>query len=320
MNTHSALRTARAAVRLAHPDIGPPVDGSAPLEITLDRSDPPRVVAATVVEDGALRSRQVSGDPSPEFAAFLDGTQSSVPFAYMHGVPLVMGSVAAVVRERQDRRMVTWRNGPLINRRVYAPRGMLGETLWAQLDRAGLDPCDTSPEAEEAEHPHTVALRARDLVQADRELLERRLAEAWVAKRESPLFVDGGLRGSDTVAKSHQAVGVVKSHRTIYAMGAALPVIFGLRASWRTSVFRVDTGRRTPVFSWYLRLRDIAGHDPFFGLVRVEVAETSDPSARADAVSRWILAEVIPLAMPDTRWHNLVYPIRDCEEFLRAIA
>ena len=39
----------------------------------------------------------------------------------------------------------------------------------------------------------------------------------------------------------------------------------------------------------------------------------------ADERSRWLLAEVSPLALPDARWDKMVYGVRDCEEFLRAI-
>lgn len=317
-NAASAIRAARAAVRSALPDFGPPGEPGLPLEIALSRIEPPRVVAATVVEDSVLRARRVEGDPVEGFAAFLDGTQRSEPFDHVCGAPLVLGTVAAVVRERRFRRMVTWRGGPRVDRRVFAPRGILGESLWGELASLGLNPADTTAGTTEPEHPHAVALRARELVQNDREALERGLAEQWIEHETRPLFVDGGLRGSEVVAKSPNAAGIVKSHRTLYAAGAGLNVIFALRAGWRTSVFRVDTGRRAPVLSWYLRLRDAGGRDPFFGLVRVEIGATDD-LARADEVSRWILAEVSPLALPDARWHNLVYPIRDCEEFLAAI-
>jgi len=40
---------------------------------------------------------------------------------------------------------------------------------------------------------------------------------------------------------------------------------------------------------------------------------------RANLISRWILAEMIPLSLPDSRWDKMVYGIRDCEEYLRAI-
>jgi hypothetical protein len=89
-------------------------------------------------------------------------------------------------------------------------------------------------------------------------------------------------------------------------------------------VFRITSPKRTTVASWYLRLRDPAGHDPMWGLVRVEVAYPEPHGmARvgdlANEVSRWILAEASPLALPDARWDKMVYGVRDCEEFLRAI-
>jgi hypothetical protein len=77
------------------------------------------------------------------------------------------------------------------------------------------------------------------------------------------------------------------------------------------------------VASWYLRLRDTPGHDPLWGLVRVEIAQPSAGDGavgeRADEVSRWVFAEAAPPALPDARWDKMVYGVRDCEEFLRAI-
>jgi hypothetical protein len=69
--------------------------------------------------------------------------------------------------------------------------------------------------------------------------------------------------------------------------------------------------------SWYLRLRDPNGRDPLWGLLRIEVPEAD--AERVDLVSRWVLAEAAPLALPDPRWDTLVYGVRDCEEYLRAV-
>jgi hypothetical protein len=117
-------------------------------------------------------------------------------------------------------------------------------------------------------------------------------------------------------------VGVVESHRTLYAEAQPLRTVLRLAAGERSSVFRVTSPKRTPVASWYLRLRSTDGRDPLWGLVRVEVADGlsgRDLERRADDVSRWVLAEALPLATPDARWDKMVYGIRDCEEFLRAI-
>jgi hypothetical protein len=40
---------------------------------------------------------------------------------------------------------------------------------------------------------------------------------------------------------------------------------------------------------------------------------------RADLISRWILAEMMPLSLPDSRWDKMVYGIHDCEEFLKSV-
>jgi hypothetical protein len=100
--------------------------------------------------------------------------------------------------------------------------------------------------------------------------------------------------------------------------------VFALDEGERSSVFLVAPEKRASVASWYLRLRDPRGHDPMWGLVRVEVAapatgQEDDITRRADEVSRWILAEVSPVALPDGRWDKMVYGVRDCEEFLRAV-
>ncbi len=42
--------------------------------------------------------------------------------------------------------------------------------------------------------------------------------------------------------------------------------------------------------------------------------------ARADEISRRLLAETMPLSLPDPRWDRLHYPVRDCEAYLRTRA
>jgi hypothetical protein len=57
-----------------------------------------------------------------------------------------------------------------------------------------------------------------------------------------------------------------------------------------------------------------------FGLVRMEAAPGGNVASRANEISRWVLAEGTPNAMPDSRWDRMPYGIRDCEQFLRSIA
>ena len=64
------------------------------------------------------------------FRAFLDGTQRSEAVTYVGGIPIVLGSTAAIVRERRNRRLHSWRP-PLRSTRLYAP-----------YRRRGAHPCE----------------------------------------------------------------------------------------------------------------------------------------------------------------------------------
>jgi len=321
------VRTVQRQLAALLPEARPTGDGEGTLELASSSTDAPRLISATVLEGGGpLRARRVFGEPISSFRGFLDGTQRSRVALHLGGVPIVVGTVAAVVRERRNRRMHTW-GRPLVEACVYAARSLVSPHSWDVLQTAyGALLVDTSDGASDlAAHPIAIRDAAFHRVQARRERLEQRLAERWCSTEHDRLFIDGGISGSDAAAVSSCTVGVVKTHRTLYAEGPALNVVLGLGYRERSSVFQITSPRRQTVASWYLRFRDPAGHDPMWGLIRVEIAEPEPQDAhaigdRADEVSRWILAEASPLALPDARWDKMVYGIRDCEEFLRAIA
>ncbi|MGQ0713487.1 MAG: hypothetical protein ACT4PJ_07120 [Gemmatimonadaceae bacterium] len=293
--------------------------GTAP---TLERleagQEAPRVIDAQVVEN-ATTSRVIPGAPTATFEAFLDGVQETRVVTTRRGIPIVWGRVAAVVRQRRNRRLTTWEK-PLVDCRLYAPLSVLASTTRAEL--AGAPMVDTSRSDDDtllARHPTHVVELALHAVQDARERVERELAEQWCRRVSTPLMVDGSITSSEIAARNACVVGIIKSHRNLYATSSLLDIILTLSAGERTPVLRITPRHRTPVHSWYLRLRDGVAHDALWGIVRVEVAESSDPTARADEVSRWVLAERTPLALPDARWDRMAYPVRECEEVLRAI-
>ena len=296
-------------------------DASASLEQLARPAEPARTARVRSLEGTDFAIRAVRGVPAAAFAAFLDGVQQSRVVDYADGAPIVHATVAAVIRERRERRLHTWKH--LVESRVYAPRRHMPAEVWERL--AHLGPVDSSiPDEDQrptTRHPLGALERAVDLAQRHREALEQRLAASWCERESRPLLVDGGISGSERVARTHCAIGVVKSHRTLYAVDERIDVVLRLGRGERTTAFLIEPSRRTPVASWYLRLRDPAGRDPMFALVRVEVARdpAQDLGARADEVSRWLLAESAPLALPDARWDRMVYGVRDSEEFLRAI-
>jgi hypothetical protein len=225
--------------------------------------------------------------------------------------------------------MVTWgHQPPRVERAIYLPlrylpalndaetREAFMRSEWRLVDTSAADRNGEYP----SQHPALLVERAIRSVDQQREELEDRLAQAWCALGEAPLFIDGGISRTPDVASSSCDVGVIKSHRTLYVEGDALRVVMGLRNGERSSVFRVSPRSRGSVLSWYLRQRTSEGLDAMWGLVRVEIAECDRPTERADEISRWVLAERSPLALPDGRWDKMSYGIRDCEEFLRAIS
>ena len=136
------------------------------------------------------------------------------------------------------------------------------------------------------------------------------------------LVVDGSLGGTlggdYEKYRNPNIIGLVKSHQTQYFQLEEQRGILGLRPGERSGVFQ-PLGR-TPVYSWYLRMRPNAGEDVYFGLIRVEAPAEDRTLDMADEISRWILAERAPLSLPDSRWDKMIYPIRDCEMFLKSLA
>ena len=308
------------------------VEGATVLQ-PVTTTDQPTLRSATVVEGTTLRAVRVpeySRETVSGFGAFLDGAQKVQVVAHKGGMPVVLGTVSAAVRIRLNRRLTTWgEHPPRVERKIYLPLRFLpalsdlrgagkgaGPADWQIVDTSAADRNGDYPIA----HPAALLERAIRAVDQERDQLEDRLAEAWCARGEAPLYIDGGISRSASVAASPTAIGVIKSHRGLYADGDALGVVFGLGKGERSSVFRVSPRSRSSVLSWYLRVRPAEGRDALWGLVRVEMAESDRPTERADEISRWVMAEMTPLSLPDGRWDKMAYGVRDVEEFLRAIS
>ncbi len=287
--------------------------------------EPPVLLSPQPIESGPFRAITVSrGEAltSTGFGGFLDGIQEVRVVNQWEGIPIIWATIAAAVRTRINRRLGTWqRMGPLVERRYYLPfrylPGMRAELANHPrvVDTAREDAAGNVP----SRHPAALLERAILSVQRDRELIERDLIERWCETEETGLYVDGSITASAVASRCSLAVGVIKSHRTLYADGDAFRVVTGLKPGQRTSVFAVSPRSRERVASWYVKTRNSSGHGALFGLVRVEAADGDDIVSRADQITRWILAEGAPVALPDARWDRMTYGIRDTEEFLRAI-
>ncbi len=322
-SAHEARRFLLGRLPECTPVDGLPTDGERygygddqPVLVTPELVEPAPFRAIHVADPGSVRGQ--SG-----FAAFLDGTQDLRVVSQVDGISIVWATVSAAIRARVDRRLVSWPvRSPIVSGRLYIPFRYVPQ-LESDLrddprviDIGVADSGGNFP----SRHPAKLMEAAVQSVQRERERIEQELAEAWCASGKTTLFIDGGITASDMVASSPLAVGVVKSHRRLYAEGDAFRILVGLKAGERTSVFRVAPRSRHAVASWYVRVRQATGRDALFGLVRIEAALSDDITSRADEISRWVIGEGAPLALPDGRWDKMSYGIRHTEEFLRAIS
>ena len=189
--------------------------------------------------------------------------------------------------------------------------------------------------------------RYRDLLEHDiyGKALERFSPAVVVGSKYEFVLKDGPLthiRGGITKA----ALGVVKSFTTIFLEKTNMTKVLGLPYGYRSPVFTmkrpegdpeeieiydVDSdGKKHTLVSWYLRIRPVENHDATWGLLRVEMHTESLPCQGhagrwseqdtfvIDEISRQLCFEASPSSHPDPRWHNLIYPIKCCENFLRS--
>lgn len=330
----------RAVLRAIRPLVGQGAVDAAGTGLSLERlqraGDPPSVSACRPLEPGPARRIPIA--EAAGISAFLDGIQRSRVVGHLNGSPLVHGTVAAVVRRRENRKLDTWRE-PRVRSVLLGARPQIGEEAWQQLAETGVDIrdiCEGEPATGDgslAPHPMAVRARALDLIALERETIERHLAADWCRDEHEWLWIDGGIAGNLAVSETSCAFGVVKSHTTLYGDADAIRRTLALRAGERSSAFLAGHRPRRAVASWYLRLRDSTDGDPLHGLVRVEVAppaaltgeQSPDDVAlarftrHADQLSSWILAEGAPLSLPDPRWDTLTYGVHACEAYLKAI-
>jgi hypothetical protein len=285
---------------------------TAPTDLARGWGEEATIQPAELVEDAALEWHDVgTGERWPGPVAFLDGTRRSEIVGYCGAAPILVAEIAAAVRERLDRTLVT----VVSDRRIVAlgrPRALdqAGDAL-AGLERIAI------PE-DEPIHP------ARDLNAAGRALdrargaLEAAVGARYRAGSGAWLVVDGALSDHPGWADDPRAVGVAKLHAALPFEGEALERYLRLPAGHRTSVFAPRSRRVAPVRAWALRLWPWEGKDLLYGLVRVEVAPANGTPEIADRLSRWLLAERAPVSTPDPRWDRLLYGIHSVEAYLRA--
>lgn len=258
-----------------------------------------------------------------EFQVFVDGVEISSVAAWVCGLPVRLGHLAAAAVGRNDREM-----NEVVSERfetvILVPDALPEEKKQNVRDFAGSN-CrvlfvDSRSETEA--FPRDWHLVLREAVSKRREELERDvIVETLQLKTGAWVAVDGGIaKMRPDLRDASRVVGLVKSHRHYYFTPETVATtVFPLPAGHRTPVFEARiSDDRPPSYSWYLRLHASDEGPPWFGLVRVEMCDREAALRHVEEISAWLLAERSPISFPDARYDRLVYPIRFIEQYLRS--
>lgn len=291
-----------------------------------------------LIEGDSLHIRHTGFRPgehaaTSEFRFFLDGIQFSRLIGIIGNAPLIyhLSATAILRRDPATGTFHPWRCSEVCECLLTAKQHLPNAAHLAErLAALGTPLEEIDPEGKTPANAFLLRDRARSKAESLRRKLEVALIREWVeAEQEGWLMVDGPLTPLPGLRLAPRMVGVVKDWRIHYFVGPEQAQILTLPEFFRTSAFQVPRSRaRREVeeesetrwgYSWFVRIRKSMGEDPNFGLVRVETPPGIPLPEDADAISRWLIAERAPFSTPDPRWDSLLYPIRQCERYLKSL-
>jgi hypothetical protein len=275
-------------------------------------------------------AKQIQTDGRSELRFFEDGIQRTLYIGhFIHDgfhIPVHFCTAAAVILERDDRRF-------RVLERLFIRQEMLlisaanvpnPESL-RKLAQSDIEVVDTG---KATRNFNDLCRAAQYRAKVERLAIEKLLIEAWADRFSdgSFLVVDGTLMNLRSEEALKRCVGVSKEVVERYFELQNHKKIHLLKEGQRSWVFNFKTTEEDPRFgardrlSWYLRIRNTSGRHPEFGLLRCELsrAHMGRHTELADRFSASLFAERFPIAFPDPRWDRLLYPIRQCEQYLRS--
>lgn len=227
---------------------------------------------------------------------------------------------------RDGREMRVWK-APLIKKALIIPKQYITKPEAFDVLPKDIEIVDIN-----AESPDYYKIKRQAVTESKKLRLqcEEELIAAWLKeerKEDDLLVIDGTIMNFRNEDAIEHCVGLSKSFQNIYCSLEEYQKVLQLQEFQRSWAFRfkeededVRMGARDRI-SWYLRLRNTDGHGPEFGMLRIEVSLRHKDKIQqlADEVSRSVISERYPASFPDARWHNLIYPIKRCEDYLRSV-
>lgn len=261
---------------------------------------------------------------------FMDGiqrTQIVGHFIYNGGpVPIHFGLNAVAVLERKDRHFKMW-SVPYQDEFIILPFSLLNDRCLSLIEKykeQGIKLIDSNPKS--VDYP-VMRMAAVMTVYDQRQKLEERILTEWNNSNpptDSVMVVDGSTLTFNSELFKGAVIGYCKGMNFNYDETFIRDINYrSLKESHRSQVFKISDskGQVEPRYSFFIKLRFDQRYGPEFGIARPEFT-ISDPnklSQLADQITYLIVQERMPVIMGDTKWDNLIYPIRHTTNYLSSI-
>ena len=280
--------------------------------------------------DGKLKLKKIEIKTEKSgFSYFLDGIERKKIIFYYRSIPVIYGCVGAAVLKRTEKKIHSC-DMERFSENFYLPLKKYPDSLEHyfepnEIKELGKDHINIGEKDKTGAYPVLPAefiQAAHAKIQKERGDIEKSLAQTWLDNnhKDGWLFVDGRIEGKMT---GSNLAGIIKSHQACYFDYETQYKIYTMEKGQRSSVFQPEdkNGKKENVYSWYLRLHyDKRNGVNDFGIIRVEIPAKKQLLTRIDEISSWILLETKPVGFPASRWDRMIYPIKYCEDYLKAKA
>lgn len=271
------------------------------------------------------------------FSYFLDGIERKEILCYLRSIPIIYGYVGAAILKRIDKTLhsTDLEMGkehfylPVKNDDKDCPQHYFDlseiEKIRKKHKNTGIIPKQGNRKTYPL-YPVEFIQQAHSEIQELRREIEVELTDKWLDSKfnDGWLFVDGTLNTkSQNVLESSNIAGIVKSHGVYYFSFEEMYEFYTMKKGERSVVFQPydKTENKKNIFTWYLRLHENKQNGVNdFGIIRVEIPANEKLLDKVDEISSWILLETKPVGFPASRWDRMIYPIKYCEDYLKAKA
>lgn len=280
----------------------------------------------------------VGNTTASEFAFFQDGSQRTLQVGTIQVrfgetiriIPVMYFTVATVILKRTNKNLSVFstamsRSGLLLEKKLITDAEIV-----AKLENSRIHIEDTSSIQTLDGSDDYYALKRKSLIKAKslRLEIEEQLLEKWVNENpgDSFILIDGTIMNFRKEPVLKRCVGISHSYRLNFP---DFDKILRLGELERSGIFSFHKDQSEDLqqsvrerLSWFMRLRSSPIQDPEFGLIRAEIHYTHKDNGPIDLIKRLsssLALEKLPTSYPDSSWHKMLYPIRECSTYLSSI-